>query len=84
VKRELKYWPDRGYCDVLELEDDRPVRFSSLMDIPTPAQAAELAARIEALTGYAVRFGEWEEVLGDPRDGRSTVELFVVDRRPAG
>jgi hypothetical protein len=75
---ELKYWGD-DYGEVVEMVDGRPVRYSSLGGIPGPEAAVELAVRIRQLTGFAVRFGEWEEVAGDPRDGQSTVALFVVE-----
>jgi hypothetical protein len=75
---EIRHF-DESWCDGVTLRDGKPVQYWSLAKPRSKEEEPALAERIFALTGFRVRFGEWVEVMGDPRDGGAEVELFVVE-----
>jgi hypothetical protein len=75
---ELRHLND-SYSEGVTLRDGRPVRYWALGPPRTKDEEPAIAARILAVTGYRVRFGAWEEVVGDPRDGGTEVDLFIED-----
>jgi hypothetical protein len=76
---ENKYFDD-GYAELVQLEDGVPTRYCSLARRSRQDEAA-LGKRIEALTGFVVRFGEWEQLepVGRDFESASEVALFVVE-----
>jgi hypothetical protein len=73
---------DDSYSKLVEFADGHPVRFSMQAagdPPPSPAEEADLIARIRAVTGFVVRFGTWVvECESPPMDRSFTVPLVVV------
>lgn len=79
VADELKYFDDSRSSGVT-LRDGKPIQYWSRADPPGAAEQAELAERIRALTGHAVRFGSWKRLSEEnPLEQSSEVPLTVID-----
>jgi len=78
VPTENKYFDD-AFSELVVVDDGIPVRYCSLAR-RTEADEPQLAERIRALTGHAVRFGKWDqrEPIGRDFESASEVDLFVI------
>ena len=74
----LKYFDD-SYSRLVKLRAGKPFEFGAQGAPYDKSQEPELAEQIFALTGYHVRFGEWEDLFPyNPRERECRVPLEIV------
>jgi hypothetical protein len=79
MKRENKYF-DESFMELVVTMNGKPVQYCSVAR-RTRADETTLRARIEALTGFRVTFGEWRqfEPVGKDFESSSEIDLFVEE-----
>ena len=76
-----KYFDD-SHSRLVMLRDGKPYEFGARGRPYEKSEEPALAKEIEALTGYAVRFGTWEHLYPyNPLDEECRVPLTVIEER---
>jgi len=75
----VKYFDD-SYTRLVRMRDGKPFEFCARGRPWEKSDEPALAKQIEALTGYRVRFGQWEHLYPyNPMEDECRVPLTVVD-----